>query len=112
MGLLYLASSSSMFATGGRVSDKLVHTVAYLLLGAFALRAAHGGIHPLRLGPTLVAFLLTVAYGVSDELHQLYVPGRVASVGDVIADALGAGLAILLMGFLGSLFARRAKASP
>lgn len=112
MGLLYLASSRSMLITNGRVSDKLLHVAAYMLLGWLVLRATHGGISELRLGPTVAAFLLTLAYGASDELHQLSVPGRVASVADGIADALGAGLAILLMGFLGSLRARRAKAGP
>jgi len=110
MGLLYLASSRSGLVTDGRVSDKFLHVVAYLVLGWFVLRATHGGVSELRPGPTIAAFLLAVGYGVSDELHQLYVPGRYASVGDGIADALGAGLSILLMGFMGSLRARRAKA--
>lgn len=110
MGLLYLVSGRSGLITDGRVSDKLLHVVAYLILGWFVLRATHGGVNELRLGPTIAAFLLTVAYGVSDELHQAYVPSRVASVGDAIADASGAGLSILLMGLVGSLRARRAKA--
>ena len=112
MGLLYLASSRSSLITDGRVSDKLMHVLAYMLLGTFVLRALHGGVHGLRLWPTVLAFLVTVIYGISDELHQLYVPGRVGSVSDGFADALGAGLAILLMGFLGALCAQRAKAAP
>ena len=112
MGSLYLASSRSVLITDARVSDKLLHVVAYLILGSFVLRATHGGLSELRLVPTLAAFLLTLAYGVSDEIHQLYVPGRVASVADVGADALGAGLSILLMGVLGSLRARHVNASP
>jgi VanZ family protein len=41
-----------------------------------------------------VAFLLTAAYGVVDEFHQLHVPGRYASLTDIALNMLGAGLAI------------------
>ena len=37
-----------------------------------------------------LAILLTTAYGVSDEVHQLFVPGRSARAGDVVADCIGA----------------------
>jgi VanZ family protein len=36
------------------------------------------------------AALAAVLYGLSDEVHQSFIPGRDASVGDVVADALGA----------------------
>jgi VanZ family protein len=111
MGLLFLASSQPGVVTDARLLDKLLHAVAYLVLGALVLRATHGGVRPLRLGPTVAAFLLTLAYGVSDEIHQLYVPGRTASVADVVADAIGAGLSIVLMGLLGALRARNARAA-
>ena len=39
-------------------------------------------------------FALTVLYGVSDELHQAFVPARVASELDVGIDAAGALLGI------------------
>jgi VanZ family protein len=110
MGLLFVASSRSVLTTGGSQTDKLLHVLAYLILGSLLLRAAHGGVTSLRPWPTAVAFALTVAYGVSDELHQIFVPGRVASVADGIADAVGAGLAIMLMGLLGSLRDRRVEA--
>ena len=43
---------------------------------------------------TAVVLLIACLYGISDELHQYFVPGRVASLWDVIADSIG--------GFLGS----------
>lgn len=42
-----------------------------------------------------IGVVLAVAYGVVDEVHQSYVPGRVPSCGDVISDAVGAILALL-----------------
>ena len=38
----------------------------------------------------ILAVIVTVLYGLSDEIHQLYVPGRVSSLDDFIADTLGA----------------------
>ncbi len=38
----------------------------------------------------LLSFVFAAIYGITDELHQLYVPGRAASIGDIIADFIGA----------------------
>lgn len=79
-------------------SDTLAHAAGYALLGALTLRAANGGLHrPVSTGAALFAFLLSAGYGASDEWHQSFVPGRVASVGDVCADALGTFLAIAFL---------------
>ena len=48
------------------------------------------------------AFALTVLYGVSDEIHQAYVPGRVASELDLAADAIGALIGVGMAGLAGS----------
>jgi len=103
MLLLFLVSSQHSLIGTDRVSDKLLHVLAYLVLGSLALRAVHGGFHRLRLAPTIVAVLLTLSYGMTDELHQLYVPGRFASLQDWVADAVGTGLSIPLMGLVGFL---------
>ena len=41
-------------------------------------------------GGMLLAVLLTVAYGLTDEVHQSFVPGRTPELRDLAADALGA----------------------
>jgi len=110
MGLLFLSSSRSTYIGAGRVSDKLLHTLAYLVLGVLLQRAAHGGFRGLRAGPAIAAVLVTAAYGLTDELHQIYVPGRIASVTDWLADVVGALLAVPLVGLLGTLLTRRVGA--
>lgn len=71
--------------------DKLAHLLAYTLLGAFVRAALDGArLHP-RTALALAAALATL-YGLSDELHQFFVPGRDMSGGDLLADALGASL--------------------
>jgi VanZ family protein len=49
--------------------------------------------------PRVTAALFAILYGIGDELHQSFVPGRTASVWDVLADAVGAALAMLLIGY-------------
>ncbi len=44
----------------------------------------------------LVAGMIALAVGILDEIHQLYVPGRDGSAGDVMLDTLGIILALIL----------------
>ena len=37
----------------------------------------------------LIAAVVGLCYGISDEVHQSFVPGREASVFDVLADGVG-----------------------
>lgn len=43
-----------------------------------------------------LAFVLAVLYAISDEWHQSFVPGRYPDVRDVMVDAAGALVALLL----------------
>lgn len=71
-------------------SDKLLHALAY---GGLAVLAVVGT-STRRGGPgraaRLEAALLASMYGIVDELHQSFVPGRSASIADWLADSLGA----------------------
>lgn len=73
--------------------DKGVHFAVYAGLGLLVVRALAGyGLRPLR--AALWALLACALYGVSDELHQSFVPGRSTDIRDWGADVLGAALAI------------------
>lgn len=45
----------------------------------------------------VTSWLLTVGYGFLDELHQAFVPTRQMSLWDLLADALGAGVILLIL---------------
>ncbi|MFN4238414.1 MAG: VanZ family protein [Vogesella sp.] len=86
--------------------DKLVHAVAYgsaLLLAGWSLR------------PTfwrcLVLALLGMAVGAGQEWHQSWLPGRVASVEDWLADVAGLLVGLLLCWLL-SCWQRRRPTPP
>lgn len=90
MGLIFLFSSfpRPMGHPSFPFADKLVHLLAYGLLASliyFAREKSQAIFHPIFI-PFLIAFL----YGVSDEIHQHFVPGRESDVFDALADALGA----------------------
>jgi VanZ family protein len=52
------------------------------------------------------AFVLSVLYGVSDELHQSFVPGRTARWADVGFDTVGVAMALAVV----SMVVRRKQA--
>ena len=79
---------------------KGVHFAGYALLALACLRgfgdrtwntASSTGRHSFWL-----AFGLTLAYALTDELHQVFTPGRHPSLLDVGVDAVGAALALLI----------------
>ncbi|RJQ43301.1 MAG: hypothetical protein C4538_12320 [Nitrospiraceae bacterium] len=71
-------------------SDKFIHTMAYAPLAfLFYLSLSKSG---MRKYVFAAALLLTLLYGIIDEIHQSFVPGRDAAVGDVAADFAGAVL--------------------
>jgi len=70
--------------------DKLLHFAAYALLGALFFRAFNTT--PIKQNLKLVlilSVLLSALYGISDEIHQSFVPFRTADPMDVLADILG-----------------------
>jgi len=46
-----------------------------------------------------LAFAVAVSYGLSDEFHQSFVPGRHPGLSDVLIDALGAAVAVGVIGW-------------
>lgn len=70
--------------------DKVAHFAAYALLGWLLWRAAAASAIPAvaALAP-LWTLLIGTAYGVSDEIHQMSVPGRSCEAADLAADVLG-----------------------
>ncbi|MGV8147186.1 MAG: VanZ family protein [Alkaliphilus sp.] len=43
-----------------------------------------------------LTLLVCVLYAISDETHQIFVPGRSAQVSDILIDSVGAAVGILI----------------
>jgi VanZ family protein len=84
---------------GFDIWDKAAHSIAYAPLGALVMgwlafrRPVEG--RAAVLSRCAVAIALTVGYGLLDELHQAFVPGRQPSFGDAAADLVGAAFGAL-----------------
>lgn len=69
--------------------DKVAHLIEYFILGV-GLRFWADSRRALGSWPWVV--LAGVVLGAADEVHQSFIPGRVMSLGDFVADAAGVGL--------------------
>ena len=89
-------------------SDKLAHFMLYAPLGYFLMRATslHSG--PMQDHPLLWAVILGVLYGLADEIHQAFVPGRTMDPFDWLADGLGVVAGVLWQQRIGSKKAKQA----
>lgn len=68
--------------------DKVAHFVAYSAFGVLLARAMAAGA-PGGRRTIVAAGLIATAYGITDEYHQSFTPGRFVEVADAVADALG-----------------------
>ena len=88
--LIFALSGIPTLSTGLGLWDvvfrKLAHATEYAILAALLLRAVR----------ELPAWALSVAYAVSDEFHQHFVPGRAGRPLDVAIDATGALAGVLI----------------
>ena len=90
-GVLFALSAGSgpAFAPPFPHIDKLEHAVAFAVLGFLVARAAVGTLPVAAVGAVYAGGLTAGLYGVSDEFHQSFTPGRVVEVADAIADTIG-----------------------
>ena len=99
MVLIFTMSSVSTLPVGSSVLDDSVwHAITYGALAASLLRgvavASWSGVTSRK---AFLAGLFAVLYGITDELHQRFVPGRVAEFSDLAADAVGAMVSVFLL---------------
>jgi VanZ family protein len=81
--------------------DKFQHLIAYFTLaGTLGLWFSPEQWKSLARRTLLGVFLFTAAYGVIDEVHQYFVPGRDCNIWDWLADAVGAAAGAGIMHFL------------
>ena len=87
--LIFISSSvpgDSLPSPGLPHLDKVAHAAGYAVLAWLLARAMGAATRTGLIAATLIATL----WGVTDEVHQTFVPGRDPDVRDAIADTLGA----------------------
>lgn len=92
--------------------DKIAHFSIYGLLAATVIGACRPEMRRRRPGAVvLCAVLCCLVYGISDEFHQSFIPGRSPSVADVVADIFGA-LSVALAWLLLPVFRSGRRTAP
>jgi len=102
---IFVASSRSQVAAPPVPGfDKIAHFEVYGLFATLLCRVGRGW------RSAGWALLAASAFGVTDEWHQSFVPGRSVEVADWAADTAGAALAVTL--YSGSVTYRRLLETP
>jgi VanZ family protein len=95
MVAIFIVSAQPEAPLPSGVGDKQGHISAYTGLAVLTVRALAGRLPtPVTVGTAVSTLAITIGYGVGDELHQSFVPGRMADPEDVYADAIGALLGL------------------
>ena len=95
---IFYISSLSFEPTpaGGFALDTIIyHFYAFFFLCLFLLISLTRGKFKNK-NLIFISIILAILYGISDEIHQLFVAGRVCAISDVLVDSIG----IFLAGYL------------
>ena len=77
-------------------TDKLLHFVAYAVLGVLFQRAfLTTRFRKSEVKTALLSIFAAALYGLSDEIHQSFVPSRSPEIMDAVADSFGALAGVL-----------------
>ncbi len=108
LALITLFSSLSHPPVPSLIPFSILHVVEFFGLGILLFRALfHGGEKPWQWSLGFVGFLGGWTWGLLDEFHQSFVPGRVPDGMDVLADGLGMTLALVAGYFIHQWTARK-----
>ena len=77
------------------LSQEFAHMAQFGVLAALAYRLLASYQTLPRMWTLGGALLFAVCYGVTDEFHQMFVPGRSATLGDLALDTIGAALGLV-----------------
>lgn len=85
------------------------HIIEYAILSILLFRALINSKNSsFRENAIYLSIIIAILYGITDEIHQYFVPGRVSSFFDIMANSLGSGIILIKNIFVrGKLYFRR-----
>ncbi len=105
--IFYLSSKTWQSVPSFPLSDKVFHLILYMGFGIALLFSLYATRLKDRRRFLYIVFACAMFYGLIDEIHQLFVPGRHFDLADLVADAVGSVIGI----FLAAKFLKATKTS-
>ena len=99
--IFYLSSLPGDSLPNLPASDKMIHFVLYLVLGLIFANFIYSlKFFTSRMKIMVITLTFTALYGLSDEIHQLFLAGRNFDLSDLLVDIIGGSSGGLLMSYL------------
>lgn len=98
IGVFHISSASELLMYAEQVHTlvrKMAHFMEYAVLGFFSCRAVLCDVKDRKMA-AVIAQAFCTCYAATDEIHQIFVPGREGKILDVGIDSLGALTGILI----------------
>lgn len=71
---------------------KLAHFTEYIILGILVYNLIYSYNKKIY-----ISIIICIIYAISDEIHQLFVPGRSCQITDILIDSMGSVTGIILL---------------
>jgi len=94
IAIFYISSLSFKGGGGPGIMSILYHILAFFCFALFLLISLVKGKEKYSL--FILGIIISIAYGISDEIHQFFVPGRYCSFSDVGLDSVGIVFAFMI----------------
>lgn len=99
-GIFYISHQTNphMPDLGFDFGDKILHAFAYFVYGISLIMFLRANFRKISRNQIFLTVLIFgILFGLSDEYHQSFIPGRMAGIDDWIADTVGIMISLLLI---------------
>ena len=85
---------------------KSAHLIEYFCLGILAINVLKD-YHKINIWMILICVAFCMLYALSDEIHQIYVPGRSCELRDIFIDTSGSIIGIIIYSLINFIYRKR-----
>ena len=94
--IFYFSTLPGSTGTGGSISlARIYHFVAFFLLAFFLLMSIKQN-KKIKISCVVITLIISILCAITDEIHQIFVPLRNASMGDILIDSFGILFAVII----------------
>jgi VanZ family protein len=94
--IFYFSSLLGVTGTGGNIWFSRIYHFSVFFLFSFFFFATIKGHKEIKIKHILIVIIISIVYGIVDEVHQLFVPLRCFSIKDILTNTLGIFSSIII----------------